>query len=131
MTHTGKTSRIVLRLLCAVLLVALGFAHRPAAAPAMPMDISAYTLPDGTVPTICIPDEGTGKTGKEIGQRCEACRISSAAAVPTPSCDSADVTHRVEQIAFVLTPEHFHRLNFPPNAPPRGPPVLPVSFVTA
>ena len=66
MTHTGKTSGIALRLLCAMLLVVLGFAHRPVSASAMPMDMSAYALPDGTMPTICIPDESGGKTGKDI-----------------------------------------------------------------
>ena len=131
MTHTGKTSGIALRLLCAMLLVVLGFAHRPVTASAMPMDVSAYALPDGTMPTICIPDESGGKTGKDIGQRCEACRISSAATLPAPPGESDEVTHVIEHMAFVLAPERFHRLNFPPNAPPRGPPALLISSVTA
>lgn len=129
MTKFDKTSSLALRLLCAVLLVALGFAHRPASA--MPGDIAAYALPDGSFPTICIPENGDSKTGKDMGQRCEACRVAGAVALPSPPCEGADVAPIIERAAFVFTPERFHRLNFPPNAPPRGPPALPVSFLTA
>lgn len=131
MIHNGKTSSIALRLLCAMLLVVLGFAHRPVVSAAMPMDMSAYALPDGSFPTICIPEEGDGKTGKDMGPRCEACRIASAVALQSPPCESAELVPASQRVAFVFTPERFHRLNFPPNAPPRGPPALPVSFITA
>lgn len=113
-----------------MLLVVLGFAHRPLAA-TVPLDISAYALPDGSLPTICIPGDADGKTGKDMGQRCDACRITSAATLPPPSCESADAAPASERVTFAFAPERFHRLNFPPNAPPRGPPALPVSFVTA
>jgi hypothetical protein len=130
MTKFGKTSGFALRLFCAMLLVALGFAHRPASA--MPAEISAYyTLPDGSFPTICIPENGDSKTGKDMSQRCEACRVAGAVALPSPPCESADVAPIIERAAFAFTPERFHRLNFPPNAPPCGPPALPVSFLTA
>lgn len=130
MTNLGKTSSLALRIFCAMLLVVLGFAHRPLAATNL-LAISAYALPDGSLPTICIPGDSDGKTGKDVGPRCDACRIASAAALPSPSCESADVAPTVERVAFAFTPERFHRLNFPPNAPPRGPPALPVSFVIA
>jgi len=130
MTNFGKTSSLALRLFCAMLLVVLGFAHRPLAA-TIPIDLSAYALPDGTLPTICTPDDAEGKTGKDMGQRCDACRIAAATALPSPSCESADAAPAGERVAFAFTPERFHRLNFPPNAPPRGPPALPVSFVIA
>lgn len=129
MTKFDKTSSLALRLFCAVLLVALGFAHRPVSA--MPRDISAYALPDGSFPTICIPENGDSRTGKDMSQRCEACRVAGAVALPSPPCESADVAPIIERAAFPFTPERFHRLNFPPNAPPRGPPALPVSFLTA
>jgi hypothetical protein len=129
MTKFGKTSGLALRLFCAMLLVALGFAHRPASA--MPAAISAYMLPDGSLPTICIPQNEDSKSGKEMGQRCEACRIAGAVALPSPPCASAKIAPVSERAAFAFTAERFHRLNFPPNAPPRGPPALPVSFLTA
>jgi hypothetical protein len=129
MTKFDKTSRLALRLFCAVLLVALGFAHRPASA--MPRDISAYALPDGSFPTICIPENGHSKTGKDMSQRCEACRVAGAVALPSPPCENTDVAPLIKHAAFAFTPERFHRLSFPPNAPPRGPPALPVSFLTA
>lgn len=122
---------LALRLFCAALLIALGFAHRPMAAPAMPMDMAAYMLPDGTIPALCLPDHDTGKPGKDMAPRCEACRISSAAVLPMPSCEAAAIAPATERVAFIATPERFHRLVFPPNAPPRGPPARPVSSVTA
>jgi len=130
MTNLGKTSSLALRLFCAMLLVVLGFAHRPLAA-TVPLDVSAYSLPDGSLPTICIPGDIDDKNGKAAGQHCDACRITSAAALPSPSCDSAAIAPPVERVAFAFTPERFHRLNFPPNAPPRGPPAFPISFVVA
>lgn len=129
MTKPGKTSSLALRLFCAMLLAALGFAHRPASA--MPADISAYMLPDGSFPTICIPENGGSKPGKEMVQRCEACRIAAAVTLPSPPCESAEISPAGEGVAFAFTPERFHRLNFPPNAPPRGPPAIPVSFLAA
>lgn len=127
--HTSMS--IALRLFCAALLIALGFAHRPMAAPAMPMDMTAYMLPDGTIPTLCLADHADGKSDKDMAPRCEACRVSSAVVLPMPSCEASAVAPAAERLAFVATPERFHRLAFPPSAPPRGPPARPVSFVTA
>ena len=91
MTNYGKTSSLALRLFCAMLLVMLGFAHQPVAASAMPMDMSAFALPDGSLPTICIPPDTDDQTGKDARPRCDACRIASVAALPTPSCYSAAI----------------------------------------
>ena len=131
MARNHATIGIALRLFCAALLIALGFAHRPMTASAMPMDMAAYMLPDGTIPTLCLPEHADSKSDKDMAPRCEACRISSAAVLPMPSCEASAITLATERVAFVAAPERFHRLAFPPNAPPRGPPALPVSFVTA
>lgn len=131
MTRNRPTIGFALRLFCAALLIALGFAHRPMAAPAVPMDMTAYMLPDGTIPTLCLADHDADMPAKDMAPRCEACRISSAAVLPMPSCEASAIAPATERVAFVAAPERFHRLAFPPNAPPRGPPALPVSFVTA
>jgi hypothetical protein len=131
MGENRKTSGITLRIVCAMLLVFLGFAHQPIASAAVAQDTASYMLPDGTVASLCLPD-GEGKQGKQHADHgCEACRIASSVAMPAPPMDAADIAPVVAAVLFVFAPERFHRLNFPPNAPPRGPPAIPVSFVTA
>lgn len=110
-----------------MLLISLGFAHRPVMA--APVDaLAIYALPDGSVASLCIPDEN-GKSGKHADHGCEACRIASSVAVPLPPVDSEVISGEVAELVFAFAPERFHRLNFPPNAPPRGPPAFPVSFL--
>lgn len=122
---------IALRLFCAALVVALGFAHRPMAAPAVPMEMAAYMLPDGTLPILCLPEHQHDPSGKDMGPRCEACRISAAILLPAAPCDAIAVAPASERTAFAGTPERFHRLHFPPNALPRGPPAIAVSSLIA
>ena len=125
-----KTSGITLRIVCAMLLVFLGFAHRPFVSSAQAQDLAAYVLPDGSIASLCLPDQD-GKQGKHVDPGCEACRIASSAAMPLPPLDAGEIVRRTAIVTFVVSPERFHRLNFPPSAPPRGPPAIPVSFVMA
>lgn len=129
MNINRKTLSIALRMFCAMLLVSLAFAHRPAMA-APVMDMASYVLPDGSVSSLCLPGED-GKQDKHVDRGCEACRIASSIAMPLPPADAENITAGVAAIIFAFAPERFHRLNFPPNAPPRGPPSFQVSFVTA
>ena len=77
-----------LRILCAVSLLMLTFAHQPFAnAPTDVPDLAAYQLPDGSIPSICLAnaferDDEKGKTGST---QCEACRISHGVALPGPA----------------------------------------------
>lgn len=131
MTKSRTTAGIVLRIVCAMILVAIGFAHKPLnSALASGPDMAAYELPDGTVASLCLPDED-GKTGKHHDNGCEACRITSSIAVPQPPRDCDTTMPAAEAAVFVFTPESLHRLIFPPSAPPRGPPAVPVSVATA
>lgn len=115
-----------IRMFCVVALVMLGLAHRPAVsfAPQLsPQEIAALTLPDGTLPELCLPSED-GKSKPHAGtSTCEACRIAATALLPTPS-DAVGV--RLPLIAAVALPQpaeaHYRQL-FPPAAHPRAPPV--------
>ena len=127
MTRNHTSIGIALRLFCAALLIALGFAHRPLAAPVTAIDMAAYTLPDGTVPTLCQPEGGKAK---ELSGRCDACRIYFVA-IPAPPSEAIRIEPAAERAAFTAMPERFHRLHFPPSAPPRGPPAFPVSSLIA
>lgn len=129
MKRRGNTIGTALRIICAMLLVSLAFAHRPVSA-APVVDLSIYALPDGSIGTLCLSGED-GKTGKHVNHGCEACRLSSACAMPTLSGVAEDISPDEAAVIFAFAPERFHRLNFPPNAPPRGPPAFPVSSFTA
>jgi hypothetical protein len=111
-----------LRMLCAMLLVSAGLAHRPATAGTMsPMGISVYVLPDGSVADLCVPGDQS-RPGKVIWHGCEACRIASGTLMPEPPVEAA-------YIARIELPADFPSLEFVtaelrlrPGASPRGPP---------
>lgn len=130
MSRDTKTAGITLRILCVMLLVFLGLSHQPFASAASAQDMASYVLPDGSVASLCIPDDD-GKQGKHASHGCEACRIGSSAALTAPLRVAEKIVPVIAVVSFATTPERFHRLIFPPSAPPRGPPSIPVSFVTA
>lgn len=120
-----KTFSTVTRLLCVIALLFVGFAHRmPAASPQPDIDLSAYALPDGTLPVICQSSTGTddGSGSAIFFSDCEFCRLAGAAILPiphgvrAPACAAADVPSRVvyDLAAF---PIHFA------GTPTRGPPL--------
>lgn len=125
MRRSASTWQFVVRALCVVALLAVGFSHRApvlAAAPLSAAEIAALTLPDGTLPELCMP--GSSEDGKtQIGfSHCEACLISASVLLPMPT----DITgERLPATVAVLLPprvEAFYRQLFPPNAAPRAPP---------
>lgn len=119
-----KTWSVLVRTLCVIALFSVGFSHRvPAFAPNLsPAEIAALTLPDGTLPELCLPAGDHDGKGHVLKGDCEACRISSAALLPQPA-DMAGVVIRAKA-AILLPPafEAFQRQLFPPNAAPRAPP---------
>eukprot|EP01036_Dinobryon_divergens_P037660 gene37660-biopygen29824 len=94
-----------IRIICVVALVLLGLAHRPPvpAVPTLtPAEVALLTLPDGTLPELCLP--GTDQDGKSkshaMASDCEACRISANVVLPPPA-DLVGIRLRVA-IAAVL-----------------------------
>jgi hypothetical protein len=127
--------RWVLRILCAVAIVFVGFAHRPptlAQASEIRAAYAEYLLPDGSLASLCLTvteDDGTAKDTqnnhhKHFDQGCEACRISAASLLPVPaaaidglfSVHVPAVLHIYAQIAPRRSP--------PPNTGPRAPPLF-------
>lgn len=114
-----------LRILCAVALLFLGLAHRPAmAALHGPLDIAAYTLPDGTLADICVNDRVDGKAKAGPAAGCEACRIGNAMLLPLPA-DGAGAALVLRHAEAAPPPEVIRvSRRDRPGAPPRAPPVL-------
>lgn len=124
MVQNRKTSGNILRIVCAMLLVVLGFAHKPvSASPYETADLAIYALPDGSVASLCLADQD-GKQGMHVDRGCEACRLASGITVPVAPGDHAEIVRHETAVSFIVAAERFHRLNFPPNAPPRGPPAV-------
>lgn len=119
------------RIICAIALLLVGFAHQPPAiamAGTQPLALAAYALPDGTIPDICFSEDGShgDRHGPELSV-CDACIIASSILLPSP----ADVAgRRLALTLAVIEPqqaETVRRRLFPPNAAPRAPPLS--SFV--
>nr|WP_316652236.1 hypothetical protein [uncultured Gellertiella sp.] len=122
---------MLVRLVCALALLSVGFAHRmPMPQADTPYEMAAFGLPDGTLPVLCLPGS-TGDTHKDktvADKSCEACRISASVLLHTPAETTPPNLPVVVVAMRPWTPEAFRRLLFPPNAQPRAPPA---SAVTA
>ncbi|MGV1755532.1 hypothetical protein ACQZ6F_11565 [Rhizobium sp. A22-96] len=121
------TTRLLVRILCAIALLSVGFAHRPAVASAAeltPVELAQYRLPDGTLPVLCVTERTPD--GKEHSKAympgCEACRISAAILLPTPPTDICEHLAFVREDIVVTRDEAFRRQLYPPNSGPRAPP---------
>lgn len=70
--------------LYALAMLTLGFAHHGAPARAADAFLAAYTLPDGSVPDLCLTQPGApGDTDDHAAAPCEACRLTAAPGLVT------------------------------------------------
>ncbi|ACP25318.1 hypothetical protein NGR_c15500 [Sinorhizobium fredii NGR234] len=120
--------RIAVRLLAAIGLVFLSFAHKPALALGAEAALAAeYRLPDGSFAEICFGAEGVDHQGSKspaIAPICDACRLAASVLIPQPPQASVPADNgnwRAEppafEVQFALAPMRL-------LPPPRGPPIL-------
>lgn len=128
MVLRNPRSMNMLRILCAMVFMSLGFSHQPVQA-AWPADAfsEAYRLPDGSFADICA-DHGEPRTNgshREEGTRpyCEACLLAASILLPPP----AEGLGVPLQQAFLLNPPRIEslRVGFTALARPssRAPPL--------
>lgn len=121
-----KTGHLAIRLLCVVALLLVGFSHKLVSpSPNVPADISAYALPDGTLPFLCIGGQSSDiDANTALFASCEFCRISAAIVLP----DNVAVPERISFVTAILpaTPARVDSRKPAPATPatPRAPPVL-------
>jgi hypothetical protein len=78
----NMTGRQILLALYVLAMASLGFAHRPLALGQAP-DLSAYALPDGSLPEICRTGGAGSLPGKvHAGAACDACLMTAAPGLP-------------------------------------------------
>ncbi len=119
--------RLAVRMLCALALVFVAFAHQPlSASPAKDIDLAAYTLPDGSVPVLCLDNEVDHDSHKSAwhGNGCEACRLSASIILPVPPMAYGQKIEQVQSLAIKREAVRIARSLFPPSAPPHAPPLV-------
>lgn len=84
MTANLTRATLYLRILCAVALVSLAFAHKPPQVLAAIIETTALQLPDGSYADLCIGERGTSIPGVPAG-KCEACLLGGQTVLPPPS----------------------------------------------
>jgi hypothetical protein len=117
----GHIRSIFLRLGLILGVALLAFAHPPLRAHVV--DLSAYAMPDGTLPDLCLEDADADHPAQ--GVHCPACHL--AAEPPAPRPNIAAVWTELPQILQPQTAAQFIpslRTNAPPEA--RAPPALTV-----
>jgi hypothetical protein len=127
-----KTQQWFVRILCAMALLFVGFAHQIPVIHAASgvVDVSEYVLPDGSLPVFCITDNGDD--GADHGKMrmvhgCEACQMAASIVLPIPSDAPGYRVSISPVVAFQGAASEFHRPLFPPNTGPTGPPQSPIS----
>lgn len=127
MTYGRKLTGYWVRGLCALALILVAFAHQPAAVSGIPgarsVDLTAYALPDGSLPQLCIPRlGGSGETGSVFGP-CEFCRIAGTFLLPPPACVPQPLVRSA--VADLTAPRDNRPVStrHRPGAPLRGPPL--------
>ncbi|QFY61790.1 hypothetical protein FZ934_16125 [Rhizobium grahamii] len=122
-----KTKQWSVRILCALALVFVGFSHQLPALAASPTsgDFSAFVLPDGTLPTLCVTvssETGKAHPDKAHVSGCEACRISAAVILPVPSELGGIRSDILVKAELPLRAAVIARKLLAPNTGPRAPP---------
>ena len=125
MTQLSFAEQCMVRLICALALLLIGFFHQPPAPVAIPPgEIVMYTLPDGSVSDLCLPSSG-GKSKQDHhdrGSGCEACRLTGSTLLPTPTdLAGQPINRRTVHFSAPWT-QAFYRQAFRHAALPRGPP---------
>jgi len=115
----------MVRMLCALSLLLVAFAHKPlissaAASAYTGVDVAEFILPDGTLPDLCLSDEEDGH--HSASNHCEACRILASADLPAPV--DVFIVNLLHPAAGLKWPrdDRFARSFLRPGASPRGPP---------
>lgn len=86
--ETRSASRKLLRhvsgFLCALALLLTAFAHQPVVAQGIDgVDLSAYRLPDGSLPIICYNGPGDKEGGSQMnGPHCPFCTLAKSIVLP-------------------------------------------------
>ncbi|MCO5731145.1 hypothetical protein [Rhizobium sp. SSA_523] len=143
MTAWSRIRDALTRLLCVVALLLVSLSHAPPGASAalgpaaavlgsgtvveispIAAEANAYTLPDGTVPDLCLVKKDKARhQSRSLGIGCEACRLSLDIALPAPPDSACGNRSKPGTRLPVFTDSVIPPRLFLPNAAPRAPPL--------
>lgn len=114
------------RMISAVALILLAFAHKPVSIPTYSLaELAEFALPDGSLPDLCLPSGASHDDGKYVHDRlCEACRISADGLLPAPPPCLGPKFLTAYIVAGKMDAPLLWRDRYPPAAPPQAPPVV-------
>ena len=118
-----RSIRLVAAACLALTTMLVGFAHRPLTFAAMPVDLSAYRLPDGTLIDLCHVDfdDGVVPPHDSRARVCDACLLTGAPGLGGPAEIGLPVRVGVAVVATVVSAQVAE--GEPTRAPvSRGPP---------
>lgn len=115
--------RAAIHIVLSLAVLAAAFAHRPTLPLDVAPDLSAYVLPDGTLPVICTVDADGDASGSAAGP-CEFCRIWASVIVPLPQGGFERLAARAVEAILVERGTTHVRPILRRAAPPRAPPVF-------
>lgn len=114
------------RMLCALALLGVGFAHQPPVVGAHAVsqaELARYAFPDGSLPVLCLPGDDDGANGTMgYGTGCAACRLNADFVLATPVDMAGSPLLHPADVAAPPRAEPFARRILPPNSTPRAPP---------
>lgn len=96
------------------------FAHQPVAATVGDTSVSQYTLPDGTVLSLCLYTPAGDNAA--LKTPCEFCRIADVAFFSPPGATGFAIVLPTETRAPAIMARHLLLEVFEPATPLRGPP---------
>lgn len=116
----GKTLTII----CAIAMIWISFAHRPVVTLVtdQTVNLSAYTLPDGTIPIICFGGEGDGESTSYQG--CEYCRLADTVISPASPQVFVRVVNTVRVVSSASEKIPLSKSIRLAGAPQTGPPLF-------
>jgi hypothetical protein len=109
--------------LYALAMILLGFAHRPLAIGSIvDVELAAYALPDGSLPSICGQDGDRTPAQRVAAHICDACALAAAPGlVAAPEAFAFIPTVRVVALAGESAGQHSPSTRHAPTS--RGPPL--------
>lgn len=123
MQWTTKQMERWMRILCAIALLSVGFAHKPLNAfAAQASEIASYQLPDGSVPDLCSVDASDNSKGRMTDHGCDACLVSASTVLPAAPANATEIIRVSSVISINERPESVRHRLYPPNSGPRAPP---------
>lgn len=129
MAGAWRHIRGAVRVLSALALLFLSFAHQPAFARQITPEMAAdYRLPDGSIGDICFGLDGVdgkshGSSHEGLAPVCDYCRLAASVLLPAPPSESYLV---IRAAALISDKPDFHPLfvSHPRDLPPsRAPPL--------